>query len=439
MAPLCVDAVRLIGGAAAHLIDSGNVPYNDIDLLFDVELYDLEQDFERVRSAVLSAVVQLLPASVRRECLTPKIVGDAYISNMVRVVGRRTDGAGDREFEDRWSLLALGHYVSTDVDDQQPTTVDMKFADRLHRQYQYSADSFQMNVDPMLQCHRAGTAGRVYPQVVAESLYGNYATAAYHLERRLIATKNVWEVRGGGLLKYSAMRAMGYQVSTRSQCGQRPNSVRNLEQAVCRKFYTDFLKQPGKTVLEKRREVAEMIVKYANMHSVAFVECQKIKRAFISFLVRTVIGTTGVYPNQLFVEMMKAVEFAYNLMAAEDPNWFIPEPNVQLHPYDAQHRWQVWRQPQPQPLPLPQPQPWTLALPQPQPLMAEPLWHYWPLPTIQQPLVYYNFPPMIYVSVAYFSALFPLNSPAARLVRVPAMFGVHLTKVKIAKVEITRA
>jgi len=41
-----------------------------------------------------------------------------------------------------------------------------------------------------------------YPTVIAESVYGSFDVAIDHLNRKLIATRNPEEIRGGGLLKY---------------------------------------------------------------------------------------------------------------------------------------------------------------------------------------------------------------------------------------------
>jgi len=41
-----------------------------------------------------------------------------------------------------------------------------------------------------------------YPTVVAESVYGSFDVAIDHLNRKLIATRNPEQIRGGGLLKY---------------------------------------------------------------------------------------------------------------------------------------------------------------------------------------------------------------------------------------------
>ena len=54
-----------------------------------------------------------------------------------------------------------------------------------------------------------------YPTVVAESVYGSFDVAINHLNRKLIATRNPEEIRGGGLLKYCNLVVRNFRYLTR--------------------------------------------------------------------------------------------------------------------------------------------------------------------------------------------------------------------------------
>ena len=72
-----------------------------------------------------------------------------------------------------------------------------------------------------------------YPTVVAESVYGSFDVALDHLNRKLIATRNPEEIRGGGLLKYCNLLVRGYQPTADAD-------VSRLERYMCSRFFIDF-------------------------------------------------------------------------------------------------------------------------------------------------------------------------------------------------------
>lgn len=53
-----VKDIRLNGGAASHVLATETQPYNDLDLIFGVELSSL-RNFDRVKSAVLSSLYEV--------------------------------------------------------------------------------------------------------------------------------------------------------------------------------------------------------------------------------------------------------------------------------------------------------------------------------------------------------------------------------------------
>lgn len=124
-----VKRVKMNGGAASHIIALKKLPYNDIDLIFDV--IDLT-DFDIVKESVLAALLEFLPEHVNKDKITSASMKEAYVRKLVKV----DDGT------DRWSLISLnndyGRYV------------ELKFVHRMRRQFEFSVDSFQINLDPIV-------------------------------------------------------------------------------------------------------------------------------------------------------------------------------------------------------------------------------------------------------------------------------------------------
>ena len=77
------------------------------------------------------------------------------------------------------------------------------------------------------------TDNSFYPTVVAESAYGDFEAAVQHTRKRLIATHNPEEVRGGGLLKYCCLLARRYRLS-------KDVDASTLERYMCSRFFIDF-------------------------------------------------------------------------------------------------------------------------------------------------------------------------------------------------------
>jgi len=72
-----------------------------------------------------------------------------------------------------------------------------------------------------------------YPTVIAESVYGSFDIAIDHLNRKLIATRNPEQIRGGGLLKYCNLIVRNFRPTKQSD-------VHKLERYMCSRFFIDF-------------------------------------------------------------------------------------------------------------------------------------------------------------------------------------------------------
>lgn len=188
-----------------------------MDLIFRVDLQD-EAAFQLVRDAVLACLLDLLPAGVNRTKITPQTLTEAYVQKLVKVC---TD-------TDRWSLISLSNNSGKNV--------ELKFVDRLRRQFEFSVDSFQIMLDSMLlygQCSSTPMSQAFHPTVMGESLYGDFDEALEHLRQRLIATRNPEEIRGGGLLKYCHLLVRGFQPCPGTD-------AQALQRYMCSRFFIDF-------------------------------------------------------------------------------------------------------------------------------------------------------------------------------------------------------
>lgn len=213
-----VRDIRLNGGAASHVLATESQPYNDLDLIFAVELSG-GRNFDRVKTAVLGSLFDLLPEGVSRKRITTCSLKEAYVSKMVKV---NHDG-------DRWSLISLGN-------SRGHKNVELKFVDSMRRQFEFSVDSFQIVLDSLLlfyECSELPIGENFYPTVVGESVYGDFQEALYHLHKKLIATRHPEEIRGGGLLKYCYLLVKNYRPS-------RPDYIKTLERYMCSRFFIDF-------------------------------------------------------------------------------------------------------------------------------------------------------------------------------------------------------
>lgn len=217
-AGMCVKDIRLNGGAASHVLAYEAQCYNDLDLIFAVE-FSSNRHFDRVKSAVLNTISDLLPDHVMRKRISTGSLKEAYVGKMVKV---NNDG-------DRWSLISLGNSPGH-------KNVELKFVDTMRRQFEFSVDSFQIILDSLLlfyDCAELPISENFYPTVVGESVYGDFHEALYHLTNKLISTRRPEEIRGGGLLKYCNLLVRNYIPVDQKM-------IKKLERYMCSRFFIDF-------------------------------------------------------------------------------------------------------------------------------------------------------------------------------------------------------
>jgi hypothetical protein len=214
-----VRDIRLNGGAASYALGSENNPliYNDLDLIFGVDLSS-HSELQKVKNAVLNSLLDFLPEGVNKEKMSSCSLKEAYVQKMVKVCNDN----------DRWSLISLSN--------TRGRNVEIKFVDSMKRQFEFSVDSFQIILDSLLTFYEVSQnpmSEHFYPTIIAESMYGDFNEALYHLNKRLIATRNPEEIRGGGLLKYC-------NLLVREHLPADEIDIKALERYMCSRFFIDF-------------------------------------------------------------------------------------------------------------------------------------------------------------------------------------------------------
>ncbi|XP_063069820.1 terminal nucleotidyltransferase 5C [Engraulis encrasicolus] len=227
-----VKDVRLNGSTASHvLVQDVGWSYKDLDVIFRVDLPH-EQEYQLVKEVVLGTLLDFLPGGVNKEKITPVTLREAYVQKLVKVSTE----------QDRWSLISLSN--------NNGRNVELKFVDFIRRQFEFSVDSFQIVLDPLLAHYGSGfwgsaadaaesnpatpaVLGPLCPEVIGESVYGDFEAALGHLRDKLIATKRPEEIRGGGLLKYCNLLVRDFRPTDEEE-------FKGLERYMCSRFFIDF-------------------------------------------------------------------------------------------------------------------------------------------------------------------------------------------------------
>ena len=215
---LKVRDLRLNGSTASNILSSErNCSYNDIDLIFGVEIRS-NSHLQQIKCVVLNSLLNFFPSGVSKDRMNSCTLKEAYVQKMVKV-------SNDN---DRWSLISLSN--------NEGKNVELKFVDSMRRQFEFSVDSFQIVLDSLLGFYKLSPVPmkpNFFPTVVAESVYGDIKVALYHLDNKLIATRNPEEIRGGGLLKYCNLLVRNYQPESYGE-------IKILERYMCSRFFIDF-------------------------------------------------------------------------------------------------------------------------------------------------------------------------------------------------------
>ncbi|KAM8776891.1 terminal nucleotidyltransferase 5D-like [Rhynchonycteris naso] len=240
---IIVKDTRLNGSTASYILAShSGISYKDLDVIFGVELPN-DQEFQVVKDAVLGCLFEFLPNGVEKEKITLKTMKEAYVQKMVKVCNKH----------DRWSLISLSNNTGKNV--------ELKFVNSLRRQFEFSVDSFQILLDPILDFYSETNAKLTQescPVVVAESMYGDFQEAMTHLQCKLISTRKPEEIRGGGLLKYSDLLTRDFKPACEAE-------IKSLERYMCSRFFIDF-----PDVVEQQRKIEA----YLHNHFIGEERCK---------------------------------------------------------------------------------------------------------------------------------------------------------------------
>ena len=254
--------LRLNGSTASYVIngqsdDQDDYTYNDLDLIFNVKLATSE-DFMKIKNGVLETLIEFLPSEVSRERISSCTMKEAYVRKMVKVTNKH----------DVWSLISLTN--------EEGRNIELKFVDSMKRKFEFSVDSFQIVLDSLLKFHDVTEdvkmSETIFPSVEAESVYGDFEEARYHLRNKLIATKSPEEIRGGGLLKYCSLLCRDFHPS---------DEVRCMEKYMCSRFFIDF-----KDVSCQRQKLES----YLSSHSLT--DCVEKRYRYLKILYEVVEHST---------------------------------------------------------------------------------------------------------------------------------------------------
>ncbi|VDQ03361.1 unnamed protein product [Trichobilharzia regenti] len=207
-----------------------------------------------------------------------------YIQKMIRIFKPNS------KISDSWSLFTLGYRSLSK--DNETMIIDMKFIDRMHRQFEFTVDSFQIVLDSLIKFHDP-TNGYLqhqkmnenfYPTVVAESLSGSYVEAVAHLNEHIIATYRPEEIHGGGLLKYCRLLAEDYKQSETTD-------VMSMEKYMCSRFFIDF-----PDIISQHNQINAFLLNQ-------FERDSKKKANYLNVSVVEIFLTLTIYNDNLFREI----------------------------------------------------------------------------------------------------------------------------------------
>jgi len=265
-----VTGVKMNGGAASYVLATKILPFNDIDLIFEVDLSSSSSEngddpeklspimpnfhnspsakFDVIKHSVFDSLIDFLPPDVNRAKINVGSMKTAYVRKMVKVCGVGSGSAtpttptspGDGKTPptattpngDVWSLISLNNDFGR--------FVELKFVERMRRQFEFSVDSFQIDLDPIVKRDRLRSEDVSSEevdesvQIQAESVFGDFNTALRHLNHMLIDTVNPELIRGGGLLKYVNLLVRGYKPA------QSTRECQRMERYMCSRYFIDF-------------------------------------------------------------------------------------------------------------------------------------------------------------------------------------------------------
>ena len=135
--PMSLVEMWYLGAASYVLTNDKSFSYSDIDFIFRCDLSS-ESIWTQIKTTVCECLARRISSSSSSSssqlCFSPIIIQAAYVEKVVRVINPSNN--------DSWALISL-----CNVNGQN---IELKFVDRMKRQFQFSVDSFQIQLDPLL-------------------------------------------------------------------------------------------------------------------------------------------------------------------------------------------------------------------------------------------------------------------------------------------------
>jgi hypothetical protein len=151
-----ITSIRLNGGAASYvLVNDSNFAYRDIDILIHIQTpLSSEQKttlFSSNNQPYLCdvwTIIKYIICSCLLEHIHNATSPDSssqqythhYLSNVLDTYAKKNIKISSEQ--DSWALLSLQNYSGQNL--------ELKFVEHLKRQWQFSVDSFQINLEPLL-------------------------------------------------------------------------------------------------------------------------------------------------------------------------------------------------------------------------------------------------------------------------------------------------
>jgi hypothetical protein len=129
----------ILGAASYVLTNDKSFSYSDIDFIFRCDLSS-ESVWTQIKTTVCECLARHISSTKTSSSLSsqlsfsPIIIQAAYVEKVVRVINPSNN--------DSWALMSL-----CNVNGQN---IELKFVERMKRQFQFSVDSFQILLDPLL-------------------------------------------------------------------------------------------------------------------------------------------------------------------------------------------------------------------------------------------------------------------------------------------------
>jgi hypothetical protein len=165
--------LKILGAASYVLTNDKSFSYSDIDFIFRCDLSS-ESAWTQIKTTVceclarhISSINSSSSSFSSQLSFSPIIIQAAYVEKVVRVVNPSNN--------DSWALMSL-----CNVNGQN---IELKFVDRMKRQFQFSVDSFQILLDPLLDHYE-----QQQQQTNKKPLYHHYSKQQ-HGKYQLVAKK----------------------------------------------------------------------------------------------------------------------------------------------------------------------------------------------------------------------------------------------------------